>query len=50
MKPSVDQMNRIFLDWSMSCGPLTIAKQLNLSAHTVIREYLRLDERYEGVA
>jgi hypothetical protein len=43
MKPSPEQMQRIYLAWSYGRPPLTVAKELRLAPTTVIAEYVRLD-------
>jgi hypothetical protein len=44
MKPSSEQMQRIYIAWSYGRPPLTVAKELRLAPLTVIREYVRLDD------
>jgi hypothetical protein len=44
MKPSIEQMAYIYAAWNMSHPPLKVAKVLRLSPHTVIAEYVRLDD------
>lgn len=44
MKPSAEQMDRIYQAWQQSLPPLQVAKALRLVPLTVIAEYVRLDE------
>ena len=44
MKPSVEQMDRIYSAWCGGLAPLQVAKALRLVPMTVIAEYVRLDE------
>jgi hypothetical protein len=44
MKPSPEQMQRIYLAWSHGQPPLQVAKALRLAPTTVIAEYVRLDD------
>ena len=44
MRPSPEQMDRIYQAWQRGLGPVAVAKQLRLVPMTVIREYVRLDE------
>lgn len=46
MRPSLDQMNHIYEAWRKSLPPLFVAQTLRLVPMTVIREYVRLDERH----
>lgn len=44
MKPSPEQMDRIYQAWQSGLQPTVVAKCLRLVVATVIREYVRLDE------
>jgi hypothetical protein len=46
MKPSAEQMDRIYLAWQQGLPPTEVAKRLRLVPLTVIREYVRLDEAH----
>lgn len=45
MRPSAEQMDRIYQAWQRSLPPLQVAKALRLVPATVITEYVRLDDQ-----
>lgn len=44
MRPSPEQMDRIYQAWQRKLPPITTAQELRLVPLTVIREYVRLDD------
>jgi len=44
MKPSSEQMDRIYQAWQRGLPPIQVAEELRLVPLTVIREYVRLDD------
>ena len=44
MRPSPEQMDRIYQAWQLALPPITTAQELRLVPLTVIREYVRLDD------
>jgi hypothetical protein len=44
MRPSAEQMDRIYQAWRDGLPPITTAQELRLVPLTVIREFVRLDD------
>lgn len=44
MKLTPSQLKKIFRAWLLSHGPMSTARNLGVSPHAVLREYIRLDE------
>lgn len=46
MRPSPEQIDRIYQAWQKGHAPTVVAKRLRLAMSTIIAEYVRLDEEH----